>query len=82
MREITILLPAGDIEIASFNFSNNNITIRGTAIDDDIVYDFFNNLGKSDLFDGLKNQSVNNRAINGKKRTVFSISINLEEKEL
>ena len=82
LREITILLPAGDIEIASFNFSNNNITIRGTAIDDDIVYDFFNNLGKSDLFDGLKNQSVNNRAINGKKRTVFSISINIEEKEL
>jgi hypothetical protein len=82
LREITILLPAGDIEIASFNFSNNNITIRGTAIDDDIVYDFFNNLGKSDLFDGLKNQSVNNRAINGKKRTVFSISINVEEKEL
>ena len=82
LREITILLPAGDIEIASFNFSNDNITIRGTAIDDDIVYDFFNNLGKSDLFDGLKNQSVNNRAVNGKKRTVFSISINVEEKEL
>ena len=82
LREITIHLPAGDIEIASFNFSNNDITIRGTAINDDIVYSFFNNLGKSNLFKNLNNQSVNTRVLKGKKRSIFSISIDVEDKEL
>ena len=83
IREITDLLPAGDIEFASFNYSNNrNITIRGSASNDDIVYEYFTELGKSKLFQTLKNQSINTRISNGQKRTIFSISLDLINKEI
>ena len=83
IREITDLLPAGDIEFVSFNYSKNkSITIRGTAINDDIVYEFFTSLGKSKMFESLKNQSINTRVSNGKRRTIFSISIDLISREI
>ena len=43
--EITDLLPAGDIEFVSFNYSNNkSITIRGSARNDDLVFEYFTEL--------------------------------------
>lgn len=83
IREITDLLPAGDIEFVSFNYSNNkSITIRGSARNDDLVYEYFTELGKSKLFQTLKNQSINTRISNGQKRTIFSISLDLINKEI
>ena len=81
LREITLLLPAGDIEFASFNYNKyKGISIRGTAINDDIIYEYFKNLGNSKMFNKLKNQSISTRISNGKKRTVFSLSLELDSK--
>ena len=78
LRELTLLLPAGDIEFTSYNYSKTKgISLRGTAINDDIVYEFFKKMAASDLFSELKNQSVNNRTSKGIQRTVFSVSLNL-----
>ena len=67
----------------SFNYSNNkSITIRGSARNDDLVYEYFTELGKSKLFQTLKNQSINTRISNGQKRTIFSISLDLINKEI
>ncbi len=82
LREVTHLLPAGDIEFASYNYSSTKgISLRGTAISDDIVYDFFKKLADSKLFGGLKNQSVNIRTTKGVQRTVFSLSLPLPTRE-
>ena len=71
---------------SSFNYlikcNNRNITIRGSASNDDIVYEYFTELGKSKLFQTLKNQSINTRISNGQKRTIFSISLDLINKEI
>ena len=41
LRELTFILPAGDIEFTSYNYSKSKgVTLRGTAINDDIVYEF------------------------------------------
>ena len=78
LRELTILLPAGDIEFTSYNYSKSKgVTLRGSAINDDIVYEFFKKLASSPLFDELKNQSVNTRSTKGLQRAVFSVSLNL-----
>ena len=78
LRELTMLLPAGDIEFTSYNYSKSKgVTLRGTAINDDIVYEFFKELASSPLFDELKNQSVNTRSSKGLQRAVFSVSLNL-----
>jgi hypothetical protein len=81
LRELTLLLPAGDIEFTSYNYSKSKgVTLRGTAINDDIVYEFFKKLASSPLFDELKNQSVNTRSSKGIQRAVFSVSLNLPNK--
>ena len=81
LRELTLLLPAGDIEFTSYNYSKSKgVTLRGTAINDDIVYEFFKKLASSPLFDELKNQSVNTRSSKGIQRAVFSVSLNLPKK--
>ena len=78
LRELTMLLPAGDIEFTSYNYSKSKgVTLRGSAINDDIVYEFFKKLASSPLFDELKNQSVNTRSTKGLQRAVFSVSLNL-----
>lgn len=78
LRELTLLLPAGDIEFTSYNYSKSKgVTLRGSAINDDIVYEFFKKLASSPLFDELKNQSVNTRSSKGIQRAVFSVSLNL-----
>lgn len=78
LRELTLLLPAGDIEFTSYNYSKSKgVSLRGTAINDDIVYEFFKKMASSKLFSELKNQSVNNRTSKGIQRTVFSVSLNL-----
>ena len=68
----------------SFNYSNNkSITIRGSARNDETVYEYFNvKFGKSKLFQSLKNQSINTRISNGKKDLIFSISLDLINKEI
>ena len=80
LREITNLLPAGDIEFSSFNYSKyKGITIIGTAINDNIVLEYFKKLGNSELFNNLKNQSIrtSSKTSSGIKRIIFSVSLEL-----
>ncbi|HSR87328.1 MAG TPA: pilus assembly protein PilM, partial [Pontiella sp.] len=82
LREVTSLLPPGDIEFASFNYNQGKgVTIRGSADTDDPVYDFFNALTDSPLFEQLKDQSVNTRNTKGLQRSVFSATLMLPSAE-
>jgi hypothetical protein len=82
LREVTHLLPPGDIEFASFNYNKGKgVTIRGSAEADDAVYDFFNSLTDSPLFVQLKDQSVNTRNTRGTQRSVFSATLMLPSVE-
>ena len=78
LREVTRLLPEGDIEFISYTFSRSKgVTLRGTAANDDIVYDFLNRISDSPLVDKLTNQSLNRRTSKGATRTLFSCSLTL-----
>jgi len=82
LREVTALLPAGDIEFVSYNYKKGDgVTLRGTARDDNIVYDFFKTLTKSELFERLRDQSVNTKTTKGVRRAVFSLKLELPAKE-
>ena len=82
LREVTRLLPPGDIEFASFNYNKGKgVTIRGSAEADDAVYDFFNSLTDSPLFEQLKDQSVNTRNTKDAQRSVFSATLILPSGE-
>ena len=81
MREITQLLPIGDIEFLSYNYNRDKgITLRGSGRDKTIVNDFFTALSNSDLFDGIKNESSTDKTTKGVRRTVFSVSLPLAKK--
>jgi len=76
LREVTRLLPPGDIKFASFNYKKEKgVTLRGSAANDDIVYDFFDALSTSKLFERLKDQSVNTKTSRNIRRTVFSVTL-------
>ncbi len=82
LREVTRVLPVGDIEFVSYGYDKNKgVTLRGTGRDKSIVTDFFATLNKSDLFDGIRNESVNEKVTKGVRRAIFSVSLPLAEKE-
>jgi hypothetical protein len=82
LREVTRVLPAGDIEFISYNYTKEKgVSIRGTGRDQGIVTDFYASLDKSPLFDGIKNESVNDQTTKGVKRAVFSVTLPLAGQE-
>jgi hypothetical protein len=82
LREITRLLPTGDIEFVSFNYNKSKgVTLRGTAEGDDTVYEFFDALGGSTLFAELKDQRIDTKVTKGIQRSVFSANLLLPTKE-
>jgi Tfp pilus assembly protein PilN len=82
LREVTRLLPDGNIEFVSYNYKKGKgVTLRGTAASDDIVYNFFDALTKSPLFEQLKDQSTNTKTTKGVRRAVFSVTLALPTKE-
>lgn len=82
LREVTRLLPAEDIKFGSYNYKKGGgVTLRGTADRDDSVYDFFEALTESELFERLKDQSVNAKVVRGVRNTVFSATLALPAKE-
>lgn len=83
LREITRLLPVGDIEFASYNYNKDKgVTLRGTANSDDTVYSFLEALASSTLFDQLKDQSVNATTTKDERRAVYSITLVLPPEEV
>jgi len=82
LREVTQLLPAGDIEFVSYSYTKGKgVTLRGTAQNNDIAYNFFSKLAESGLFDSLKDQSVTTRTTKGERRTVYSVTLVLPSTE-
>lgn len=82
LREITRLLPAGDIEFVTYNYNlSKGVSLRGTAEGDDTVYEFFDALGESPLFSELKDQRINTKVTKGVQRSVFSTNLLLPAKE-
>ena len=82
LRELTQLLPPGNIEFVSYNYKKGKgVTLRGTASSDESVYDFFESLTESELFERLKDQSVNAKTIKGVRGAVFSATLELPVEE-
>ncbi len=82
LREATRLLPAGDIEFVSYNYGKDKgVKLSGSGRDKSIVTDFFASLNKSALFDGVRNESINERTTKGVRRAVFSVTLPLAERE-
>ena len=79
---MTRLLPSEDIKFGSFNYKKGTgVTLRGTAENDNSIYDFFEALSESDLFEQLKDQSVNAKVVRGVRSTVFSATLSLPPRE-
>lgn len=82
LREITRLLPIGDIEFVSYNYNKSKgVSIRGTAGNDQQVDDYFVALANSPLFERLKDESMRARTTKGVRRTVFSATLTLPSEE-
>jgi len=82
LLEVTQLLPPGNIEFASYNYKKGKgVTLRGTSGNDEMVYDFFEALTTSSLFDRLKDQSINAKTIKGVRSAVFSVALELPTEE-
>ena len=82
LREITRLLPIGDIEFVSYNYDKNKgVSIRGTAGNDQQVDNYFVALANSPLFERLKDQSMSTKTSKGVRRTVFSATLTLPSEE-
>ncbi|MBN2163427.1 MAG: hypothetical protein JXR25_10775 [Pontiellaceae bacterium] len=76
LREVTRLLPGGDIEFASYNYTQGKgVSLRGTAESDEIVYEYWELLNDSGLFIDLKDQRINNQVRQGEQRAVFSVNL-------
>lgn len=81
LREVTAALPVG-VEIASFTYKKGEaVNLRGTSEQADTVYDFFQHLGASDIFAGVKDQPVSTRTIKDKRVSSFSITAELPKTE-
>ena len=82
LREVTRMLPPGSIEFVSYNYKKGKgVTLRGSAGADETVYDFFETLTESELFEQLKDQSVNAKTIKGVRSAVFSLTLVLPAEE-
>ncbi len=77
LREITTSLPDG-VEIASFTYKKGEaVSLRGSSDRAESVYDFFEKLGASGIFSGIKDQPVSTRMVKDKRVSTFSITAEL-----
>jgi hypothetical protein len=77
LHEITTSLPDG-VEIASFTYKKGEaVSLRGSSDRAESVYDFFQKLGASGIFSGIKDQPVSTRMVKDKRVSTFSITAEL-----
>jgi hypothetical protein len=82
LREATLLLPPGDIEFVAFNYSRNKgLSLRGTAENKDMVYQYTDALSDSDLFEQLKDERIDTKVTKGVERAIFSANLVLSSQE-
>jgi len=74
LREITAALPDG-VEITSFTYKKgNSVSLRGSSEQADLIYDYFEKLGASELFTRVKDQPVNTRTVKDRRVSTFSLT--------
>ena len=77
LREVTEALPDG-VEIASFTFKKGEaVSLRGSSERTEAVYEFFQKLGGSQLFTGVKDQPVSTRTVKDRRVSTFSTTAEL-----
>ncbi len=77
LREITASLPVG-VEITSFTYKKGDVvTLRGSSERAEEVYDFFQKLGASGIFEGIKDQPVSTRMLSNRRVSTFSVTAEL-----
>ncbi|NOU36012.1 MAG: pilus assembly protein PilM [Kiritimatiellaceae bacterium] len=77
LREVSTALPDG-VEIASFTYKKGEaVSLRGSSAQAESVYDFFQKLGASGIFSGVKDQPVSTRTVKDKRVSTFSITAEL-----
>jgi hypothetical protein len=82
LREVTRMLPSGDIEFLSYNYNKEKgVTLRGSSSNDNLVDDFGETLASSPLFEELKNQSSSAKTTKGVRRSIFSVTLVLPSEE-
>jgi hypothetical protein len=82
LREVTVALPAG-VELASFTYKKGEaVSLRGSSERAEAVYDFFQKLGASEVFSGVKDQPVSTRTVKDKRVSTFSITAELPKNKM
>jgi Tfp pilus assembly protein PilN len=82
LREVTRLLPEGDIEFVSFSYNEDKgVSLRGTAESQEIVYQYNDALADSPLFTQLKDERISTQAKGGVERAVFSVNLTIPSPE-
>lgn len=77
LRAVAVALPDG-VEIASFTYKKDEaVSLRGSSGGAEAVYDFFQKLGASEIFTGVKDQPVSTRMVKDKRVSTFSITAEL-----
>ncbi len=77
LREITAALPEG-VEISSFTYKKGaSVSLRGTSERADPIYDYFQQLSASGLFERIKDQPVSTRTIKDRRVSTFSLTAEL-----
>jgi hypothetical protein len=77
LREVTVALP-DNVEIASFTYKKNEaVSLRGSSDRAEEVYDFFQKLGASEIFAGVKDQPVSTRTVKERRVSTFSLTAEL-----
>ncbi len=77
LREISAALPDG-VEINSFTYKKGEaVSLRGSSGRAEAVYDFFQKLGASGIFEGVKDQPVSTRTVKDRRVSTFSITADL-----
>jgi len=70
-------MPDG-VEINSFTYKKGEaVNLRGSSDRAEAVYDFFQKLGASEIFAGVKDQPVSTRMVKDKRVSTFSITAEL-----
>lgn len=77
LREVSAALPEG-IDLVSFSFRKEGaLTVRGEAASAEPVYDFFQALEQSELFDKVEPEAVRQRTSGGAVKSEFSVTCRL-----
>jgi hypothetical protein len=79
LYEVTVSLPA-NVEISSFTYKKGEaVSLRGSSEQAESVYDFFQKLGASTVFKGIKDQPVSTRTVKDRRVSTFSITAELPQ---